>query len=379
MTPKDILTNPVFCPMPWSGLMYNSDGAVKNCIRSAGPIGNIHNNKIEDILLGPDNITKQTNIVEKIPVPTCHTCYDLEQGKKGFDHISDRVFYIRELKHTDPDTYRSGNFDLKTIDVRWSNTCNFACVYCSEEFSSRWADEKNITVLQPSDIQQNNFKNYIFDHAHQLKHVYLAGGEPLLMKQNLELLDRLDPNVNLRINTNLSKVDTQIFNRICKFKNVHWTVSVETMAEEFEYIRFGGNWQDFLDNLHTINQLGHKITFNMLYFILNYQSLFDCVNYFQRLGFHNNSFVIGALLTPEYLNIRNLPDTVLLKIQTQLENLISQNPKYLLEDSYKNLLHYIKQPYKKDLTNSFTQLAIMDRRRNLDSSKIFKDLYTLHE
>jgi hypothetical protein len=151
------------------------------------------------------------------------------------------------------------------------------------------------------------------------------------------------------------------------------------MAEEFEYIRFGGNWQDFLDNLHTINQLGHKITFNMLYFILNYQSLFDCVNYFQRLGFHNNSFVIGALLTPEYLNIRNLPDTVLLKIQTQLENLISQNPKYLLEDSYKNLLHYIKQPYKKDLTNSFTQLAIMDRRRNLDSSKIFKDLYTLHE
>jgi molybdenum cofactor biosynthesis enzyme MoaA len=240
------------------------------------------------------------------------------------------VFYIRELKHTDPDTYRSGNFDLKTIDVRWSNTCNFACVYCSEEFSSRWADEKNITVLQPSDIQQNNFKNYIFDHAHQLKHVYLAGGEPLLMKQNLELLDRLDPNVNLRINTNLSKVDTQIFNRICKFKNVHWTVSVETMAEEFEYIRFGGQWQDFLDNLNTIRKLDHKISFNMLWFLLNYDTVFGCVDYLKESGFHNNSFVIGALLEPDYLNIRHLPESVLNLLKIKLESRINEQPGYLL-------------------------------------------------
>jgi hypothetical protein len=117
----------------------------------------------------------------------------------------------------------------------------------------------------------------------------------------------------------------------------------------------------------------------MLHFILNYDSIFDCVDYFKGMGFHNNSFVIGALLRPDYLNIRHLPDSVLQSIKHKLEDRINAQPGYLLEDSYRNLLHYIQQPFKKNLSNSFDQLALLDQRRNLDSSKIFKDLYKLRE
>ena len=379
MTPKDVLTNPHFCPMPWSGLMYNGfDGTVKNCIRSAGTIGNIKDTPIQNIVQGNTNILTQNKIVSETPVATCRTCYDLEHGKKGFDIISDRKFYIRELKHTKLDTYRAGNFDLQTIDVRWTNTCNFACVYCNPEFSSRWADELNITQDTPSDAQRQQFKDYIFEHADQLKHVYLAGGEPLLMKENLELLDRLDPNVNLRINTNLSKVDTQVFDRICEFENVHWTISVETIEDEFEYIRHGGKWTDFVDNLTTIKDT-HKITFNMLHFLLNYNSVFGCVDYLKDMGFHNNSFVIGALLEPDYLNIRHLPDSVLQSVKSTLEQRINASPGYLLEDSYRNMLHYIEQPFEKDFLGSMAELYTLDQRRKVDSSKIFKDLYNIKE
>jgi len=382
MTPKDILTNRHFCPLPWTGLMYNFDGTVKNCIRSdraTGTLGNIKNTPIKEIMSGPDNMSKQTNMTANKPAAGCHTCYDLERGKEGFDIISDRIFYIREFKRTPVDTYQIGNFDLQTIDVRWTNLCNFACVYCNASFSSRWADELNFKIETPSATQLADFKKYIHDHAGQLKHVYLAGGEPLLMKENLELLAQLDPDVNLRINTNLSRVDTGVFDAVCKFKNVHWTVSVETQEEEFEYIRFGGRWQDFLTNLQTINQLGHKISFNMLWFLLNYNSVFDCVDYLKGLGFHNNSFVIGALLTPEYLNVRHLPDHVLNLLKTKLESRIAENPGYLLEDSYRNMLHYITQPIDQDLSGSFDQLAVMDQRRGVDSSKIFTELYKLKE
>jgi MoaA/NifB/PqqE/SkfB family radical SAM enzyme len=209
--------------------------------------------------------------------------------------------------------------------------------------------------------------------------VYLAGGEPLLMKENLELLQKLNPEVRLRINTNLSKVDTRVFEEICKFKNVHWTISVETIEHEFEYTRHGGKWIDFMDNLKTINQLDHKITFNMLYFLLNYDSIFGCVDYFKKSGFHNNSFVIGALLNPYYLNIRHLPENVLQSIKNKLQIRINEAPGYLLEDSYRNMLHYIQQPFDKNLNDSFVKLAELDQRRNLDSSKIFKDLYKLRE
>jgi sulfatase maturation enzyme AslB (radical SAM superfamily) len=378
MTPKDVLTNPAFCPMPWTGLMYNFDGAVKNCIRSAEVLGNIKDNTIEEIVLGDNNNIRQSMIVNKIHPINCSPCHDLEVGKTSFDIISDRKFYIRELKHVPLDTYsKVPNFDLHTIDVRWTNLCNFACTYCGPKFSSKWAEELKIKQDVPTEEQRAAFKEYIFKHAGQLKHVYLAGGEPLLMKENLELLDLLDPKVNLRINTNLSKVDTRVFDRICEFKNVHWIVSAETIEDEYEYIRHGGNWNDFLDNLVVIKQLGHKISFNMLHFLLNYTSVFDCVDYFKSMGFHNNAFIIGPLLTPLYLNIRHLPDTVLAEVKTILKTRINDQPGYLLEDSYRNMLSYIQQPFDKNLQQSLQEIAELDQRRGLDSSKIFKELYGL--
>ena len=374
MTPRDMLTNPSFCPIPWSGLMYNFDGAVKNCIRSAGPLGNIKDQPIEQILVG-NNQSRQQQIVDQKPVETCQTCYDLERGKKGFDHISDRIFYIRELKNTPVDTYQVGNFNLQTVDVRWTNLCNFACVYCGPEFSSRWSEELKIRRNVPDQQQLTDFKNYIYDHAGQLRHVYLAGGEPLLMKENLTLLEKLNPDVNIRINTNLSKVDTRVFEAVCEFPNVHWTVSVETQAKEFEYIRHGGSWPDFLDNLAVIKQLDHKISFNMLHFLLNYDSIFDCVDFLKAQGFHNNSFIIGALLTPEYLNIRHLPEDVLNSVKSKLQDRINQKPGYLLEDSYRNMLHYIDIPFEKNIKQSIDRLSELDQRRDIDSRTIFKDFY----
>lgn len=380
MDPKTALTDGVFCPMPWTGLMYNADGKIKNCIRSAGSIGNIRDQPIQGILTGGINLHTQNQMLASKPGPDCHTCYDLERGKKRLDIISDRVFYIRELKSVPFDTYRAGHHDLRTIDVRWSNLCNFACVYCSADFSSRWASELDIQTVKPTEQQIQEFKVYIMDHASQLRHVYLAGGEPLLMKENLELLEALqceNPDVNLRINTNLSRVDTQVFEMICRFKNVHWTISVETLGQEFEYIRWGGLWPDFQRNLDMVRQLDHKISFNMLYFLLNFRSLFGCIDHLKDQGFHANAFVIGALLAPLYLNVRHLPQTVLESLQDVLENRIDQRPGYLLEDSYRNLLHYIKQPFDRDLAGSIRDLQILDRRRGLDSRKIFHDLYDL--
>ena len=376
MNSKDYLTNRAFCPVPWTSIMYNFDGTVKNCIRSASPIGNIRDTDIEQIL-GQDYEIKADMQTGQKPV-RCNPCHQLEQDKNNFNIISDRVFYLKELRDVDHTLYDTTNFALQTVDIRWSNLCNFACVYCNPEFSSKWASERGITMLTPVDQQVEKFKQYIFERAPQLKHVYLAGGEPLLMKENLEflkLLKSVNPNVNLRINTNLSKVDTRIFDLICEFKNVHWIVSVETIEEEYEYIRYGGIWQDFVDNLQIIKPLGHKISFNMLHFLLNYKSIFGCVDYLSSQGFHNNSFVIGALTGPAHLNIRHLPENVLNSVKKILTDRLAENPGHLLENGYQNMLIHLSQSFEKDLTRSFEKLALMDQRRKLDSRAIFKDLY----
>jgi len=376
MNSKEYLTNRAFCPVPWTSIMYNFDGSIKNCIRSAAPIGNINNNSIEEILDKDHRIKADMQTGQKFA--RCNPCYDLETEKNNFNIISDRVFYLKELRDVDNTLYDTMNFALHTVDIRWSNLCNFACVYCGPEFSSKWASEQNIVINTPEDVKRQEFKQYIFDHAAQLKHVYLAGGEPLLMKENLEfleLLKQVNPDVNLRINTNLSHVDTHIFDLISEFKNVHWTVSVESMDQEFEYIRYGGSWQDFLDNLYTIKQFNHKISFNMLHFLLNHVSIFGCVDFLKSQGFHNNSFIIGALTGPEYLNVRHLPQNVLNSVKKILIDRLDKQPGYLLENSYQNMLLHLDQPFDKNLAGAFEQLTEMDKRRKLDSRAIFKDLY----
>ena len=375
MTPKDMLTNPHFCPMPWAGVMYNHDGTVKNCIRSSDAIGNIKDQDIQSLLTTGENRQRQHSIVTGNPVLSCSPCKDLEGESRSFNIISDRVFYIKELKHVNPGLYEPGQHQLHTVDIRWSNLCNFACVYCSPEFSSRWASELNTWPQRPEPQQVDNFKNWILDQAHNLRHVYLAGGEPLLMRENLELLAALDPDTNIRINTNLSRVDTEVFERVCEFKNVHWTVSVESIEQEFEYIRWGGKWQDFVHNLKHIQQLNHRITFNMLHFLLNPLSIFKCIDWLRCQGFHANAFVIGALLEPDHLNIRHLPDSVLESVVKELQRRIADNPGFLLENSYQNLLRYLQTPAEKNFEHSLVQLKIMDQRRGCDSQTVFPALY----
>ena len=200
--------------------------------------------------------------------------------------------------------------------------------------------------------------------------------EPI--KENFELvtlLKQVNPTVNLRINTNLSKVDTKIFDLICTFPNVHWIVSVESIEQEYEYIRWGGVWTDFLDNLNIIGKLNHKISFNMLHFLLNYHSIFDCIKFLRSLGFHDNSFVIGPLIKPDYLNIRHLPKNVLQSVEQELQDWINQKPGFLLENGLVNMLQYIKTPIDSNINYCVDKISEMDQRRGLNSRAVFGKLY----
>ena len=117
----------------------------------------------------------------------------------------------------------------------------------------------------------------------------------------------------------------------------------------------------------------------MLHFLLNYNSIFDCIEFLQRQGFHNNSFVVGALLGPDHLNIRHLPSKGLNLVKERLENLISQKSGFLLENGLKNVLQYIQSPIEKNIDYCLMEIAKMDQRRKLNSRLVFTELYNLIE
>jgi len=378
MDPKKLLTNKSFCPLPWTGFELEPSGVVQNCIISKEQIGNINNTSLESILHSKKNLDLKDKILKDQKPKNCSGCYLQEQGRNDLSSISSRLYYIKELvPYIDNKIYnQKENFSLHHVDLRWTNHCNQACVYCGPNYSSKWATELGKTV-KSNDSSKNAVKDYVFKNIKQLKNIYLAGGEPLLMKENkefLELLLKENPNVHLRINTNLSTTATGVFELCCKFKNVHWTVSVESIEQEYEYIRYHGKWNNFLKNLMIIKELNHKISFNMLYFILNFDSLFDTIDYFQALGFHQNSFIVGPLYTPPWLNILCLPKNTLLDIEKKLKYSIETSNWYL-KNSYENILNYIKNTaWNYDMNFFYSKIASLDKRRNTSWKETFKKL-----
>ena len=367
-----------FCVIPWTGFEVEPDGGVKNCIISKDTIGNLNNESIQDIIKKNAPIRKQ--MMEGEFPNSCSGCYLQEKNReKDFGSISSRLYYAREVTpHITKGLFDSDqNFELRHVDVRWSNKCNLACAYCGPMYSSKWESELK---EKPKKIEHNeSLQTYLYENIESLRNVYLAGGEPMLMKQNKEFLQLLlekNPSVNIRVNTNLSKTGTGIFDLLCQFKNVHWTISVESMEEEFEYIRFHGVWQDFLENLEIITRLKHKISFNMLYFVLNHRSIFNTVKYFQSKGYHNNSFVLGPLFTPLELNILNLPKKILKECADLFRKEIDRRPGFLLQNSYENVLSYLTETdFHANIEHTRQFLNSMDKRRNIDSSKVFTQLY----
>lgn len=376
---KKFLKNKSICTLPWSGFELEPNGKVKNCVISKHRLGNINNTNIKDIINGETNVRLKESMLEDDMPANCSGCYLQENDRNNLSSISSRLYYHKELGTKIPmEHYNDArNFSLKHVDLRWTNACNQACVYCSPELSSKWGQELGEKVKSKVYARQQ-VKEYVFDNITELENVYLAGGEPILMKENYEFLKVLkekNPMCSIRVNTNLSSTRTGVFELLCKFENVHWIVSVESMRKEYEYIRHHGVWDDFLGNLNKINQLDHKISFNMLFFILNYHSIYDTVKFFRDMGYHENSFIIGPLYTPIHLNVLNLPDRVISQIKHRLQKEIAGTGHYL-RNSYENILAYINgTDWKKDTLSFVREMETLDQRRGLQSKRLFAKVF----
>lgn len=380
MDAKKLLTNKSICVLPWTGFELEPNGSVKNCIISTEILGNINRTPIKNILGGSQNIQRKQQMLDDQKPKNCAGCYLQEAGRSNMSSISSRLYYLREVAaKTNLNIYDDKkNFDLKHVDLRWTNSCNQACVYCGPELSSKWAQELGEKIKSKKEARQD-VKEFVFENVTNLQNVYLAGGEPMLMKENLEFLELLkkkNPECTIRVNTNLSTTETGIFDLLVSFRNVHWTVSAETIGQEYEYIRHHGSWDDFQKNLMEIKNLDHKISFNMLHFILNYESLFDCVDHFRELGFHDNSFIIGPLTSPTHLNLLNLPEAMVNEVVKKIHQRLDKRPTGYLKNSYENLIaYYNATPWEKDINNFIEQTKIRDERRGTDCSNTFPKLF----
>ena len=368
--------------MPWTGLFINPDGRISNCAISKEKLGNLNTKTLEQCLHSELNQQIKQDMINKVAHSRCDACYSVEKfaGNTAINE-SNRSWYKRYgIKSVDMSIYDDAKqFDLRILDLRWRNTCNQACVYCGPDLSSKWAQELNDYrwTIDNSVVEQN--KKYIFDQLHKVNHVYLAGGEPLIMKENQELLEQLikvNPDVEIRINTNLSKLDTPVFQLLEQFKNVKWTISVDATESQYNYIRWPGEWSTFSQNLKFLKSHKKNINFNMVWCALNSTGIFDCVDYLNSLGCQENMYIIQCLSDPPELDVRNLPDEQILKLKNIISTRLSTaDSSQWFAKCLQTMYNFLESDSSSNLDDLKQFLTTLDQRRKLDSQKIFPHIY----
>jgi MoaA/NifB/PqqE/SkfB family radical SAM enzyme len=371
-----------FCPAPWVSLYIDPTGKVENCCISDNNLGNINQiSDVKEIIFGQPNKDIQKLILDDQFPKGCSRC-----SSSSSNTLQKRMLQI--FPNINNELYQEGKFELKYLDVRWSNTCNLACIYCGPQLSSTWANELNV-VHRINRLTKHNLLEYVLDNVHTLKEVYMAGGEPLLMKENELLIDAIlqkNPECHVLVNTNLTQIkDSPIFKNLLKLPNCSWLVSMDATEERFEYLRYPAKWDEFKDNfeLLTTQVDNRKIAINMVFTSINALTYWDTVNYvIDTMNVHSNNISLALVndgssgpLNPVHLPI-DCQNIVLEKMnQLRFKSIRGwQN----IHD-YMSAGIYIPGVYTPPGGTigvwPWSELLELDRRRGLDSSKIFPELY----
>ncbi len=378
---KKHFKNKSLCPLPFAGLYIEPSGDVKCCSISKQTLGNIHTTSIEDLVNGETVKNIRREMLEKKFPSNCNECYEKEKNFKSinFNQISNRLYHIGKLGTSPVKLYEDeNNFELQQLDVRWRNTCNGACVYCGPELSSRWAVELNDTKRMTKQALSDSIE-YVYDHIGTVKTLYLCGGEPMMMKENVKLVKIIAdtrPELDIRINTNLSNLDNPVYETIKDLPNIHWILSAEASEHRFEYIRYPLRWTTFINNLQKIQKLPHKISINMSWNILNAFGIFEFIDLMIQNGLHQNSFVVNPVLEPKYYNVLNLPQDVINSIKKEATKRHGRlHDPFMLKYSYEAIIKHCNEPIMHKQQELKQQLETLDSRRSLDSKKVFPELY----
>jgi organic radical activating enzyme len=361
----------------------------------------------------------------------CEYCWKIED--MGRDNISDRVYKskiypIEELNRAFRTPSRE-DFDLKTLEIAFDRTCQFACSYCNPAFSSTWV--KDIRNNGPYQGLVSDGRNH-FTHDHAASQLYkygernpyveaffkwwekdlhrtlqelrITGGEPLMSAETWKLIEWFKTNkgrstTRLAINSNLgTDVDVDRLLAAVDGVAIDLYTSNEAVGLQAEYIRDGLVWDDWANNVERLLDSGKfrgihvMCTINALCLDSLDQLLETVLNWKIEYGKSALSYSLNILRFPSFQSPLVLDPADKLRYQLRLQDWLNnnRNSEFLHEHEINQLqrlidyLDVVKTPHlgaaeldvlQRDFKAFYTQY---DQRRDKDFVSAFpalKDWY----
>lgn len=355
----------------------------------------------------------------------CEYCWKIEDIQR--DNVSDRIF--KTVLYEEKDIEWAGKLDpqadvdLKTLEIAFDRTCNFACSYCNPAFSTTWANDvrdKGSYLKLKSDGRGH------FTHAHDEAQPYLrneenpyitafwkwwpelsqtlmelrvTGGEPMLSPDVWKLLDLMEKNpskMQFALNSNLGGKDElieRLIEKSQKIQNFDLYTSNESLGSHAEYIRDGINSERWWKNLEKVITHGNFRQIHVM-MTINSLCLFSVTGFLDRLvefkrkyGRNKPLWSVNILRFPSFQNCLTLPEDIRTERKQHIERWLDKTKREeLIHDfervSVERLVDYldvVKTPHQdsspleilqKDFKNFFLQY---DARRGKNIKTSFAD------
>lgn len=324
------------------GLVKNEKGVPAN-FGNSKPLEAWNNDYMKDVRL--------TMLDGKIPA-SCSKC--IAEEDKGV--ISKRLWETYtwmndgiDLEELVRNTSEDGTVPEKLtyLDLRLGHTCNIKCVMCSPHDSSRWVQDhekllKRTTIpiiTEQMQWDKESFNNtwyenpdfwaQMYEQIPNLRQVYFAGGEPLMIKEHKKFLEEIikrgyADKILIRYNSNALLLTDDIIELWKNFKHVKFAVSLDAVGDKNYYIRYPSDWDTIVKNLHKLDNTPDNVQVSIATAIqiLNIKHLPDFAKWkiqenFKKINLGlvpgdvqmgGGIFNMHLLYIPTFLSIRVLPE-----------------------------------------------------------------------
>jgi hypothetical protein len=360
----------------------------------------------------------------------CEYCWKIED--MGRDAISDRVYKskiypIHALKQAH-DTDPHADVNLRTLEIAFDRTCQFACSYCNPAFSSTWVNDikKNGPYFNLESDGRNHFTHehnsaqlYRFgeenpyvtaffawwesDLHKTLQELRITGGEPLMSGHTWKLIDWFranqgKSNTQLAINSNLG-VDVDVDRLLDSIQGMQVEIytSMEATGIAAEYIRDGLDYTAWQANVAKLLDAGITVHCMCTINALCLPTLADHLEYLVKLKKKYSrdqvNFTLNILRFPSFQSPLVLPDNLRTAFRDKLEQFMVKHTgySYLHEHEINHLqrlvdyLDVVKTPHSESfdlpvLLNDFNEFySQYSTRRKKNFNQAFPSLSSWFE
>jgi organic radical activating enzyme len=427
----DTLT-PSFCAAKWyNATIWLGSGMSTSCHHPPAHLVDVHGVQTNPKLLHntPQKKDDRKKMLAGERPAGCEYCWKIED--MGRDAVSDRVYkskiYPIEALHAAKNSNPDQDVELRTLEIAFDRTCQFACSYCNPAFSSTWV--RDIHKSGPYHGLVSDGRNH-FTHTHDSSQLYsfnetnpyveaffqwwetdlhktlqelrITGGEPLMSGHTWKLIEWFKTNqgrsrTRLAINSNLgfsSEKLAEFVAAIESLPHVELYTSQEAVGRQAEYIRDGLDYDQWLQNVHALLKSGKiralhvMCTINALCLDSLVQHLDLMLDLKRLYGRNAVNFTLNILRFPSFQSPLVLNDQLRDQYRVRLAEWLYKNRAnpYLHEHEINHtqrLIDYldvVKTPHSDSfempkLLNDFHKFYTQyDQRRGKDFAKTFPKL-----